>query len=132
MVARLRVFMLATDIGFISYWLITILHLIPVQFLYRDYQNPLLVAWNYSFLPLDLAVSVTGLAGWWLYRRKHSLWLPMVLVSLTLTMCSGLQAIEFWALRGDVDLSWWLANGFLLIYPLWFASALFREFHARL
>ncbi|MBA3826585.1 MAG: DUF5360 family protein, partial [Ktedonobacterales bacterium] len=111
MLARLRVVMLVTDIGFIVYWAITGLHLIPPQYLYHDATNPLLVAWNWSFLPLDLAISATGLTGWWLWRRGSGFWLPLVVVSLTLTVCSGLQAIAFWALRGDFAADWWLVNG---------------------
>ncbi len=124
--------MVATDVGFIAYWAITVLHLIPAQYLYRDYTNPLLVAWNWSFLPLDLLISATGLTGWWLHRRGDALWLPTVLISLALTVCSGLQAIAFWAMRGDFAADWWLVNGFLLVYPLCFAPALLSELRGRL
>jgi hypothetical protein len=50
--------------------------------------------------------------------------LPLVIISLTLTMCSGLQAIAFWALRGDFAIDWWLINGFLFGYPLAFLPML--------
>jgi hypothetical protein len=42
---------LFTDIGFILYWVITALALIPKEYLYQDYTNELLVAWNWSFFP---------------------------------------------------------------------------------
>jgi hypothetical protein len=44
----------------------------------------------------------------------------MALISLVLTFCSGLQAIAFWILRADFDLSWWIPNLFLMIYPIFF------------
>ena len=52
----LRYFFLIVDIGFILYWLITALSLIPAEYLFKDYQSEMLVNWNWSFLPLDLFV----------------------------------------------------------------------------
>jgi hypothetical protein len=48
-------------------------------------------------------------------------------VSLTLTMCSGLQALAFRALRADFDPLWWMPNLFLLLYPLFFIPTILRE-----
>ncbi len=45
-------------------------------------------------------------------------WRPWALLSLAFTSASGLQAIAFWAIRGDFDLAWWLPNLFLLLYPV--------------
>jgi len=42
----------------------------------------------------------------------------LVSTSLTLTVASGLQAIAFWAFRGQFDATWWALNGFLLVYPI--------------
>lgn len=41
-----------------------------------------------------------------------------MLISLVLTSTAGLQALAFWALRGDFTLSWWAPNLFLLLFPL--------------
>lgn len=120
----LKPFFLITDIGFIAYWSITALGLIPAVYLFRDYHDPLLVAWNWSFLPLDLFISATGLSSLWLHRRGDKRWQPVALISLVLTFCSGLQALAFWAIRSDFDWSWWLANGYLLLYPLFFIPKL--------
>lgn len=114
----LRYFFLLTDIGFILYWLITLLLLIPNEYLFQDYQNPILVAWNWSFLPLDLFVSATGLGSLYLWKKQDKRWHKLALMSLVLTFCSGLQAIAFWVIRGDFDLSWWIPNLFLLLYPI--------------
>ena len=115
----LRPFFLIVDLGFIAYWTITALHLIPPAWLYQDYTNPLLVAWNWSFAPLDLVVSVTGLWSLWLWRRGDRRDRQLALVSLALTSASGFQAISFWVARCDYDLMWWAPNLFLLVYP-WF------------
>jgi Family of unknown function (DUF5360) len=116
----LKLFFVFTDIGFILYWIVTLFHLIPKEYLFNDYRNPILVAWNFSFLPLDLLVSFTGLLSLFLYRKGIEYWNQVALVSLVLTFCSGLQAIVFWIIRLDFDLTWWLPNLFLLVYPIFF------------
>ena len=123
----MKILMLATDIGFILYWLITLFHLIPPDQLFRDYSNPILIDWNWSFFPLDILISATGLASLWLYYKKQSIWLPLAIISLTLTSVSGLQAIAFWLFAQDFSLSWWLPNLFLLIYPLFFLPRLIKQ-----
>jgi hypothetical protein len=117
---RLRWFFLVTDIGFIVYWTITAIHVIPKDYLFKDYDNPILMAWNWSFLPLDLFISATGLLSLYFYRRNRAEWRSLALVSLVLTFCSGLQAIAFWVIRHDFNPAWWAPNLFLLLYPLFF------------
>ncbi|TGN08721.1 DUF5360 family protein [Leptospira ilyithenensis] len=116
----LRPFFLITDIGFVLYWFITILHIIPDEWLFKDYNNPLLVSWNWSFLPLDLLISFSGLFSLYLYGKANSAWKPISLISLVLTFSSGLQAIAFWGIRLDFDITWWLPNLYLLLYPIYF------------
>jgi Family of unknown function (DUF5360) len=124
----LKKFFLITDTGFILYWLITLFHFIPDEYLFQDYRNPILVAWNWSFLALDLLISFTGFLSIYLYNSKNKRWGKVALISLVLTFCSGLQAITFWTIRSDFDPTWWLPNLFLLIYPLFFIPYLvFRE-----
>ena len=120
----LRVLMVATDLGFLAYWAITALHLLPPAWLFADYEDPILQSWNWSFLPLDLLVSASGLLALGLARRGDARAGPMTVVSLTLTSCSGLMAVAFWTLRADFDLAWWLPNLFLLLYPLPFLGRL--------
>lgn len=115
----LKPFFIVTDIGFILYWLLTLFNLIPLSVAFKDYHNPIMVAWNWSFFPLDMFVSFTGLSCLYFYR-KNDVWKKLCLISLVLTFCSGLQAIAFWAFKGDFDVSWWAINGYLLIYPLYF------------
>ncbi|UKS27946.1 YvaD family protein [Paenibacillus sp. HWE-109] len=122
----LKWFFLVTDIGFILYWAITVIHFIPDEALFKDYNNPILMAWNWSFLPLDLMISVTGLTSIYLFKRNNPNWRVLVLISLALTFCSGLQAISFWIIRDDYSLSWWLPNLYLFIYPLFFIPRFLR------
>jgi hypothetical protein len=126
-VKTLKFFFMVTDIGFILYWLITLLHLIPPEYLFQDYTNPILTAWNWSFLPLDLFISATGLTSLYLYRRGDERWTNIALISLVLTFCSGLQAIAFWVLRGDFDPTWWIPNLYLMLYPPFFIVSLLRK-----
>jgi Family of unknown function (DUF5360) len=125
-VSTLKAFFLFTDLGFIAYWLITALHLIPAQYLFQDYTNPILTAWNWSFLPLDLAISATGLGTLWAYSKNLELWRSLALISLSLTFVSGLNAVSFWLIRGDFDPTWWIPNLYLLLYPLFFMPKLLR------
>lgn len=119
--------MLLTDVGFIVYWVVTGLHLLPPEWLYRDATNALMVDWNWSFLSLDLLVSATGLSALHLARRGVTAARGLVTISLTLTSASGLMALSFWVLRRDFDLGWWLPNVFLLVYPVPYLVRLLRE-----
>lgn len=128
MLRSMKILMLLTDIGFIVYWIITIFHLIPPDQLFRDYTNPILIHWNWSFFPLDILISATGLSSLWLYNKKRQIWLPLAIISLTLTSVSGLQAVAFWAFAQDFNWSWWIPNLFLLVYPLFFLYRLISRF----
>lgn len=121
---RLRYFFWVVDVGFIAYWVLTFLAVIPEEYLFKDYHDPILMAWNWSFLPLDLCISATGLASLRMWHKGVPQWRSLAIVSLTLTSCSGLQAVAFWALRSDFDPVWWALNLFLLLYPIFFLPAL--------
>ena len=124
-IERLRdVLMLLTDVGFVAYWAITALHLLPAAWLFKGYEQPLLQSWNWSFLPLDLLVSATGLGALWRRRRFPQQARGLTLISLSLTSASGLMAISFWCIERDFEPAWWLPNLFLLLYPLPFLRAL--------
>src|SRR4051812_48262981 len=117
---RLRVVFVAVDVGFVIYWLFAGLGLFPKAWLFKDYDNAILQAWNFSFLPLDLLISSTGLSAVYCYARGIDAWRTLSVLSLALTFCSGLQAIAFWAIRRDFDVGWWTPNVFLMVYPLYF------------
>jgi len=123
----LKPFLLVTDLGFIAYWMITLLHLIPNAILFKDYSNPILISWNWSFFPLDMFISATGLLSLYYYNKGNRIWMKFCLISLVLTFCSGLQALAFWVMRADFDWTWWIPNAYLLIYPLFFIIPLLQE-----
>jgi Family of unknown function (DUF5360) len=110
-----------------TYWLITALHLIPAEYLYNDYQNPVLVNWNWSFFPLDILVSISGYYSIYLSQNNNEKWKTYALISLILTSVSGLQAISYWVLAKEFDLTWWLPNLFLLIYPVFFIFKIIKK-----
>lgn len=123
----LRYIFLIVDFGFILYWLVTALHLLPAEYLYSDYGNPILVAWNWSFMPLDLLVSTSGLLSIYLWRLNDSRFVKTALLSLAFTTASGLQAIAYWTIRHEFDLMWWIPNLFLLIYPWFYIPRLIND-----
>jgi hypothetical protein len=94
--------------------------------LYKDYTNSILVAWNWSFFPIDMLISISGLNTIRLYRKNSNLWVFFALGSLFLTFCSGLMAISFWIFHNDFDLAWWIPNLFLLIYPIFYLNKLYE------
>ena len=110
--------LLITDIGFVLYWLTSSLSLLPSEWLYKDHDNPILMAWNWSFAPVDLSASAAGLLALHFAATHSRRWRPLGLISVTLTFCAGLMALSFWSLRGDFDLAWWLPNTYLMIWPL--------------
>ena len=118
----LRWLLLVTDVGFLAYWCLTALHVLPQSLLFKDYDNPILVAWNGSFFPLDILASVLGLWSLLQWNRGHASWRSFALLSLALTSCAGLMALSFWTLRDDYDLLWWAPNLFLLLWPIPFIA----------
>lgn len=124
-----------TDIGFILYWLIAALHAasliqIPQEWLYADAGDPRVVAWNWSFFPLDIAFSLTGLTAVRYARRGAGAWRPLALVSLILTMVAGGMAVAYWTLLAEFDPFWIGANALLLVWPIPFLPALLKDLSA--
>lgn len=122
-----EVAMVLTDVGFILYWAVTALGVLPPEVAYSDYADPRVVAWNWSFLPIDLVASATGLTSLWLLHRRRPSWRGPMVVSLSLTGASGLLAITYWVVRAEFDPAWWTPNLFLLLFPLPALVRLVRE-----
>ncbi|MFD9939868.1 DUF5360 family protein [Nonomuraea sp. NPDC059023] len=120
MLRATKALMLGTDVGFVVYFSVTGLGLIPPEWAFADYANPLMADWNWSFLWIDMLASATGLTSLWLLRGgvPRPGGPPLMLVSLVLTMASGLMAIAFWTLRGDFSLAWWIPNLYLMLFPI--------------
>ncbi len=99
----LRFNLLVTDIGFLLYWFMSAFGLLPEASLYKDSANPILVAWNWSFAPVDLAASVTGIVA--------------LVVSSTLSGCTearGVAAIR--AAIGDAHFLRRIDGNFVLVF----------------
>ena len=107
--------LLTIDFGFIFYWLLIALNLIPHEWVFQNYDDPNVRAWNWSFLPLDIAASITGFIG---IKGKGNL--ALLVMSSTLTMVAGGMALEFWGIQGFFNLGWWLPNLFLFVAGLIF------------
>jgi hypothetical protein len=131
MPATLRIALTITDLLFLAYLSVAALDAlniiaIPEAWLYADAHEPRVVAWNWSFFPLDMAFSLTGLYAVRLAKRGDDAWRPWALVSLTLTMVAGGMAVAYWTLLGEFDPVWFLPNLALLLWPLPFAWNLLR------
>jgi hypothetical protein len=110
--------MVATDIGFIVYWTLIITRALPAEVMFEDYDDPQVSAWNWSFFPLDIAASVTGLAAVRALRRHAPAAVPGLALSLALTATAGGMAVAYWAQLGQFDPAWMLPNLALLLFPL--------------
>ena len=107
-----------TEVGMLAYWLLAALMSfgfisIPPDYMYSDHQNPLVVAWNWSFFPLDFLFAVTGLVARFGNIASDRADLLSV-VSLSLMFCAGLMAISFWTFQGAFDAFWWGINLWLI------------------
>ncbi|MFE3261835.1 DUF5360 family protein [Nocardia sp. NPDC059091] len=110
--------MFLTDLGFLTYWIGTALGVLSVG------SDHLLQQWNWSFLGLDLAAIGLGLAG--LAARSGARSLPVTTVSLSLTSAAGLMALNFYVLRGDYELAWWIPNLWLFGFPILALFGIYR------
>ena len=128
----LRYLLTLTDVLFILYWsMAALLELgvvdISQDLMYADYNNPRVVAWNWSFFPLDIIFSIVGLAAVRADAVGMPIWRPLTIISLILTMTAGGMAVSYWAILGEFDPSWFLPNLLLLIWPVFFLQKLVRE-----
>ncbi|PEL86060.1 hypothetical protein CN626_26355 [Bacillus wiedmannii] len=59
----------------------------------------------------------------YLHSKQKHIWSHLAFVSLILTFCSGIQALAFWTICLDFDISWWIPNLYLLVYPCFFLKS---------
>jgi hypothetical protein len=126
---RLKASLLITDILFLAYWTASLLDLLgvfkmPPSMMYVDYDQPRVFAWNWSFFPIDLLFSVTGIAAVRLSVLGDPRWRPMAIISLCLTFVAGLMAIGYWTILGEFEPAWYLPNLVLVVWPLFFVRGL--------
>ena len=128
----LAILLSVTDVSFLLYWVLAGLSLsgviqLPAEWMYAHYERADVVAWNWSFFPMDVAFSVCGLLAVRFASRGDARWVPFALVSLTLTMAAGLMAVSYWVLMCEFDPAWFLSNALLVIWPLYFFPRLIRS-----
>ena len=116
-----KAFLIVTDLGLLAYWTLTAVGVISVG------TGDVLLAWNWSFLPLDSLAAALGCWGVHLVGRGRPFGREILIVGLTLTFCAGLMVVSFWALYGDVNLGWWAPNIVLMIVPCVLYGKLLRE-----
>lgn len=107
-----------TELAMLLYWglagalALNMLSIDPAL-MYSDYQNPLVVAWNWSFFPVDIAFAVIGLTA-----RNGSLSATLRFkldaTASVLMVCAGLMAVSFWTITGDFSPTWWAMNLWLM------------------
>jgi hypothetical protein len=114
----------AIDLGFIVYWSLIIFRALPAEAMFTGYEKPEVQAWNWSFFPLDILASLTGIAGNTLKNVNTKV---LLTISLVLTSVAGGMAIGYWAFIGDFDFSWWAPNLILLLFPLWPLASFVRK-----
>ncbi|WP_315760816.1 DUF5360 family protein [Sphingomonas sp. Y38-1Y] len=129
---RLAAALLVTDLAFLVYWSASTLQLVgvanaPADMMYADYVEPRVVAWNWSFLPLDFAFVLTGLAALSASRGGLASWRTLAIVSLTLTATAGGMAVSYWTLLAEFDPAWFLPNLAILLWPFAFLPDLVRQ-----
>jgi hypothetical protein len=127
-----KILTLTTDIGLLAYWALSALLALgllraPEWLLFADYHEPIMTAWNWSFLPLDVLLSVLGIAAVSADARGCAEGAALSQISLSLTFCAGFMALSFWAIRCEFDPIWWGVNLFLAVWPVPFlARGVFR------
>jgi hypothetical protein len=122
-VRRVKWTMFWTDLGFLAYWVATALGLVSVS------GGSIMSDWNWSFLGLDIVAIGTGLLSVAFSRRGVSSARALMIISLALTGAAGLMALNFWVLRGEYDLAWWLPNLWLFLFPVVALAVLARGGH---
>jgi hypothetical protein len=110
--------MVLTDLGFLLYWTLVITGALPPSARFAEYADPKVTAWNWSFLPLDLVASLSGLSAVQALRRGSSAAAVQLAMSLSLTATAGGMAVVYWAQRGQWDPRWIGPNLYLLLFPL--------------
>lgn len=121
-----------TDSLFLLYWTVSgfaqagLIH-IPRAWMYADFDQPQVVAWNWSFLPIDLAFSILGISAVVASRQECALWRPLALLSLAFTIAAGAMAVGYWLILQQLDPGWLIPNLALVIWPIFFLPRLVAE-----
>lgn len=108
-----------TEIAMLIYWILAgalSANLISIDpsLMYSDYENPLVVAWNWSFFPIDFAFAIIGLMARFGVQAEQ-LRFKLKVIAGVLMLCAGLMAVSYWTITGNFDPTWWGMNIWLII-----------------
>lgn len=115
----MKTLLTVTEVGMLAYWVFA--GLVALGFLavapeamYPDHTNPVIVIWNWSFLPIDVLFAVLGLTARFgpIGQAQAQM---LHIVSLALMFCAGAMALSFWALQCWFDIAWWGMNAWLVV-----------------
>lgn len=103
----------------LAYWVLASLLVVGAvtidpALMYSDYQNPLVIAWNWSFFPIDVGFALAGLTARF-GRVSDQVRFKLEVVAAVLMFCAGTMAISYWAITGDFDPTWWGMNIWLMV-----------------
>ncbi|MFC6586565.1 DUF5360 family protein [Sulfitobacter pacificus] len=95
----MKIALTVTEVGMLIYWgfaSVVVLGWVIVapDAMYPYYRNPLIVIWNWSFLPIDILFALCGLAARFVPMAPERA-VVLQIVSLTLMFCAGLMALNF-------------------------------------
>ena len=110
-----KTLLILTEWALAAYWTAVILSLIPLEWQCKHYSNPIIQAWNGSFLPLDLLAVIITLSGLPLNKCGVRHGEIILTTGLTLTFTASFMAISLWVNYGS---AWWLPNITLMLIPL--------------
>jgi hypothetical protein len=115
----MKTLLTATEIGMLAYWAFATVvalgwFMVPPEVMYPDHSNPLIVIWNWSFLPIDVLFATLGLVARF-GRVSEPKAQILQTISLALMFCAGTMAISFWALQCWFDFAWWGMNVWLIV-----------------
>ena len=107
-----------TELAMLVYWILAAaltFNLISIDpsLMYSDYQNPLVVAWNWSFFPIDIAFAIIGLTARFAIKADQ-LRFKLEIIAGVLMFCAGLMAVTYWTIMGEFDFAWCGVNIWLI------------------
>ena len=123
----MKVFMFITDSLFFVYWSVSLIICLggfkpPASLMYKDYQLRHVESWNWSFFPIDMIFTTTGFLSLYLDTKPsmvYKLYSKLIaLISLICVHIAGNMAISYWILMNEYDVSWFLMNAMISIWPL--------------
>ena len=102
----------------LAYWAfagLMALNIITVDpaLMYSDHTDARVIAWNWSFFPIDIAFAGLGLTARFA-TLSAALRAKLEIVASTLMICAGLMALSYWAITGDFSATWWSMNLWLV------------------